>query len=163
DWRLRFRTLSTPHFDVHAHQGEEALAERLGAIAEQVRSRFAPVFGVPPGRVHVILADQAVLSNVSATPLPYDPVEITPLPPVAGAAAHGQFEPMDRAAGGLDRWPSGDAAYAYGGYFHQYLADRFGAEKLVALADATSGRVPYFGTGAFRRVFGESVGTLEAV
>ena len=81
DWRLRFRTLSTPHFDVHAHQGEEALAERLGAIAEQVRSRFAPVFGVPRGRVQVILVDQTDLSNGSATPFPYDAIEITAVPP----------------------------------------------------------------------------------
>ena len=243
DWRLRFRTLSTPHFDIYAHQGEQQLARRLATIAEQVRSRFAPVFGVPAGRVQVILVDQTDLSNGSATPFPYDAIEITAVPPAgetligntidwlelvftheythilhldrtrgwieglrrvfgrvpivfpnaflpiwqiegiatfeesrmtgegripAGdfraivdvAAAHHRFEPMDRAAGGLDRWPSGNAPYAYGGYFHQYLADRFGAEKLTTLADATSGRVPYFGTGAFRRVFGESVGTL---
>jgi Tol biopolymer transport system component len=243
DWRLRFRTLSTPHFDIHAHQGEERLARRLATIAEQVRARFAPVFGVARGRVQVILVDQTDLSNGFATPFPYDAIEITAVPPAgetlignttdwlelvftheythilhldrtrgwiegvrrvfgrvpvvfpnaflpvwgvegiatfeesrmtgegripAGdfraivdvAAAHHRFEPMDRAAGGLDRWPSGNAPYAYGGYFHQYLADRFGAEKLTALADATSGRVPYFGTGAFRRVFGESVGTL---
>jgi Tol biopolymer transport system component len=243
DWRLRFRTLRTPHFDIHAHQGEEALAERLAVITEGVRSRFAPLFGVPRGRVQVILVDQTDLSNGSATPFPYDAIEITAVPPpgetlignttewlelvftheythilhldrtrgwieglrrlfgrlpivfpnaflpiwqiegiatfeeshmtgegripagdfraiVDIAAAHDRFEPMDRAAGGLDQWPSGNAPYAYGGYFHQYLADRFGAEKLTRLADATSGRAPYFGTGAFRHVFGESVGTL---
>jgi Tol biopolymer transport system component len=243
DWRLRFRTVSTPHFDVHAHQGEAQLARSLATIAEQVRARFAPVLGVPRGRVQVILVDQTDLSNGWATPFPYDAIEITAVPPAgetligntidwlelvftheythilhldrtrgwfeglrrvfgrvpivfpnaflpvweiegmatfeesrmtgegripAGdfraivdiAAAHDRFEPMDRAAGGLDRWPSGNAPYAYGGYFHQYLADRFGPEKLTALADATSGRIPYFGTGAFRRIFGESVGTL---
>jgi WD40 repeat protein len=243
DWRLRFRTVSSPHFDIHAHQGEEQLAQRLGAIAEHVRARFAPVLGVPRGRVQVILVDQTDLSNGFATPFPYDAIEITAVPPagetlignttdwlelvftheythilhldrtrgwiegvrrvfgrvplvfpnaflpiwqiegfatfeesrmtgegripagdfraiVDAAAAHDRFASMDRAAGGLDLWPSGNAPYAYGGYFHQYLADRFGAEKLTALADATSGRVPYFGTGAFRRIFGESVGTL---
>jgi WD40-like Beta Propeller Repeat len=243
DWRLRFRTLSTPHFDIHAHQGEEPLARRLAAIAERVRSRFAPVFGVARGRVQVVLVDQTDVSNGSATPFPYDAIEITAVPPagetlignttdwlelvftheythilhldrtrgwidvvrhvfgrvpivfpnaflpiweiegiatfeesrmtgegrisagdfraiVEVAAAHDRFASMDRAAGGLDLWPSGNAAYAYGGYFHQYLADRFGPDKLATLADATSGRVPYFGTGAFRNVFGESVGSL---
>jgi len=243
DWHLRFRTLSTPHFDIHAHQGEEHLARRLAVIAEAVRSRFAPGFGVARGRVQVILVDQTDLSNGSATPFPYDAIEITAVPPAgetlignttdwlelvftheythilhldrtggwidgvrhvfgrvpivfpnaflpiweiegiatfeesrmtgegripAGdfraivdvAAAHDRFVSMDRAAGGLDLWPSGNAAYAYGGYFHQYLADRFGPDKLATLADATSGRVPYFGTGAFRNVFGESVGSL---
>jgi len=81
DWRLRFRTLSTPHFDIYAHQGEQQLARRLATIAEQVRSRFAPVFGVPAGRVQVILVDQTDLSNGSATPFPYDAIEITAVPP----------------------------------------------------------------------------------
>ena len=51
-------------------------------------------------------------------------------------------------------------AYAYGAYFHQYLADRFGPQSLVRLADETSGRVPYFGARAFRKVFGRSLGNL---
>ncbi len=243
DWRLRFRTLSTPHFDIHAHQAEEALARRLGTIAEDVRTRLAPEFGLPRGRVQVILVDQTDLSNGWATPFPYDAIEITAVPPAgeslignttdwlevvftheythilhldrtrgwieglrrvfgrvpvvfpnaflpvwqieglatfeesrmtgegrvpAGdfraivdvAAAHDRFAPMDRAAGGLDLWPAGNAPYAYGAYFHQYLADRFGAEKINRLADASAGRFPYFGTGAFRGVFGESIGTL---
>jgi Tol biopolymer transport system component len=219
------------------------MAQRLAAIVEHVRSRFEPLFGVPRGRVQVILVDQTDLSNGSATPFPYDAIEITAVPPPAEslignttdwlelvftheythilhldrthgwiaairtvfgrvpvvfpnaflpvweiegfatfeesrmtgegripagdfraivdvAAAHDRFASMDRAAGGLDLWPSGNAAYAYGGYFHQYLADRFGPDKLATLADATSARFPYFGTGAFRHVFGESVGTL---
>ena len=243
DWRLRFRTVQTAHFDIYAHQGEAAMARRLAGIAEQVRARFEPVFGVPRGRVRVILVDQTDLSNGFATPVPYDVIEITAVPPTgeslignttdwlelvftheythilhldrsrgwlnglrrvfgrvpivfpnaflpiwaieglatfeesrmtgegripAGdfraivdvAAARHRFLSMDRAAGGLDRWPSGNAAYAYGGYFHRYLADRFGAEKIAALADATAGRAPFFGTGAFRSVFGQPVGTL---
>ena len=59
------------------------------------------------------------------------------------AARRARFEPQDRAAGGLIAWPSGLAAYAYGAYFHQYLADRYGADRLTALADATAGRVPF--------------------
>jgi Tol biopolymer transport system component len=76
------------------------------------------------------------------------------------AARTGRFEPRDRVAGGLDDWPAGDGAYAYGSSFHQYLADRFGAQRIAALRDATAGRLPYFGSGAFRHVFGESLGDL---
>jgi hypothetical protein len=78
------------------------------------------------------------------------------------AAAHGQFEPIDRAGGGLVDWPGGNAAYAYGAYFHQYLADRYGPERLTRLADATAGRLPLFGDGAFKTVFGRSSTDLWA-
>jgi len=245
DPRLRFRTLRTEHFDVHFHQGEQAMAERLAAIVERVRTRFAPAFGVARGRVHVILVDQTDLSNGFATPFPYDTIEITAVPPAAetlignstdwleivftheythilhldrsrsfmngvraifgraplvfpnaylpiwqieglavfeesrmtgegripagdfraivdAAAARRRFEPIDRASGGLVDWPGGVAAYAYGAYFHQYLADHYGPERLSRLADATAGRIPLFGNGAFKNVFGRSSGQLWA-
>src|SRR5262249_43151343 len=213
DPRLRFRTIRTAHFDIHAHQGEETLAARLAVIVERVRDRFQPIFGVAPGRVQVILVDQADVSNGWAAPFPYDTIEINAAAPAsetlignasdwlelaftheythilhldrargfmqgvrrvfgraplvfsnsylpiwqieglavfeeswmtgegripAGdfraivdvAGAHGRFEPIDRAGGGLVDWPAGNAAYAYGAYFHQYLADRFGPERL---------------------------------
>ena len=44
--------------------------------------------------------------------------------------------------------------------FHQYLADRFGVEKLGALADATARRVPYTASPVFSKVFGKSLDTL---
>ena len=243
DPRLRFRTIRTEHFDVHAHQGEEALARRLAVIVERVREKFQPVLGVPRGRVQVILVDQTDLSNGWATPIPYDAIEITAVPPAAEslignttdwlelvftheythilhldrsrgfmqgvrrifgrvpvafpntflpvwqiegiatfeesrmtgegripagdfraivdvAAANGRFAPIDRASGGLVDWPNGNAPYAYGAYFHQFLADRYGAERLSRLADATSGRVPLFGAGAFRKIFGRSESEL---
>jgi hypothetical protein len=239
DPRLRFRTTRTAHFDIHWHQGEEALARRLAAIAERVQQRFEPVFGRPRGRVQVIVVDQSDISNGWATPFPYDAIEISAAPPppesilgnttdwlalaftheythilhldrtrgvmqgvrrvfgrvpfafpnlflpvwqveglatyeesrmtgqgrvpagdfralVDVAAANGRFEPIDRASGGLTDWPGGDAAYAYGAYFHQYLADRYGPERLSRLADASSGRVPLFGGASFTRVFGRS-------
>jgi hypothetical protein len=239
DPRLRFRTIRTPHFDIHAHQGEDALARRLAAIAEDVRRRMQPVLGTPRGRVHVILVDQTDLSNGWATPVPYNTIEVAASPPppesiignttdwlelvftheythilhldrsrgfvqgvrrlfgrvpfvfpngalpiwqveglatyaestmtgegrvVAGdfraivdvAAARGRFEPIDRVSGLLTDWPAGHAPYAYGAYFHQFLAERYGGERLARLADATSGRLPFFGAGAFKQVFGRS-------
>ncbi len=76
------------------------------------------------------------------------------------AAVERRFDPLDRVNGGLVDWPSGAAQYVYGAYFHQYLADRFGPESIARLADETSGRVPYFGARAFRKVFGRSLGAL---
>jgi hypothetical protein len=245
DPRLKFRTIRTAHFDVHAHQGAETLAARLAVIAERVRDQFQPVFGVARGRVQVILVDQADVSNGWATPFPYDTIEINAIAPASEtlignasdwlelaftheythilhldrtrgfmegvrrvfgraplvfsnsylpiwqieglavfeesrmtgegripegdfraivdvAAANHRFEPIDRASGGLDDWPSGNAPYAYGAYFHQYLADRFGPERLSRLADATAGRLPLFGDGAFTQVFGRSSKDLWA-
>ena len=243
DWRLRFKTISTAHFDIHAHQGEEALARRLAVIVEDVRVTLQPILGVPNGRVQVILVDQTDLANGWATFFPYDAIEITAVPPLAEtligntddwlrlvfaheythvlhldrtggwiravrrifgraplvfpnaflpiwqiegiatfeesqithegrvpagdfraivdvAARAGRFEPHDRASGGLVDWPNGAAPYAYGAYFHQYLADRYGPERLTELADRTAARVPLFGAPAFKRVYGRSVSEL---
>ena len=77
-----------------------------------------------------------------------------------GAASAGRFEPLDRVNGGLVDWPTGAAHYAYGAYFHQYLADKFGAASIGRLTEDTSGRVPYLGTRAFKKVFGRSLGDL---
>jgi hypothetical protein len=243
DPRLRFRTLRTENFDIHAHQGEEAMARRLASIAERARRQLQPVYGVPRGRVQVILVDQTDLSNGWATPVPYNTIEITAVAPppesvignttdwldvvftheythilhldrsrgfmqgvrrvfgrvppafpngflpvwqieglatfeesrVTGAgripagdfraivdvaAAAGRFEPIDRASGGLTDWPGGHVPYAYGAYFHQFLANRYGPERLARLADATAGRLPFFGGRAFKKVFGRSASDL---
>lgn len=243
DPRLRFTTIRTAHFDIHAHQGEEALARRVAVIAERVHGRLVTTLGRPRGRVQVIVVDQTDLSNGWATPFPYDVIEISAVPPpidslignttdwlevvftheythilhldrtrglmqgvrrlfgrnpiafpnsflpdwqieglatyeesrltgqgrvpagdfralVDVAAARGRFETIDRASGGVTDWPNGLAPYAFGAYFHQYLADRFGDERLSQLADATSARVPLFGAGAFRKIFGTPVGAL---
>ncbi|MCU1385551.1 MAG: repeat-containing protein [Acidobacteria bacterium] len=79
---------------------------------------------------------------------------------VAEAARHGRLEPLDRVNGGLVDWPGGAGVYAYGVGFHQYLADRFGADRLAILAEATARRVPYLAAPAFKRVYGESLGDL---
>lgn len=76
------------------------------------------------------------------------------------AALQGRQLGLDRASGGLVRWPGGHAAYASGLGFHAYLAERFGPQSLGMLATATSGRLPLFGTRAFRGVYGQSLGAL---
>jgi hypothetical protein len=227
DPAYRFRTITTAHFSIHFHQGEDRTAARLAAIAEDTWQKLKRPFGEnPPPHTHVILVDQTELSNGFATPAPYDTVFVTAVWPagsdfignlddwlrlvfthefthivhldrsegwarflrgvfgrtpyvfpnlflptwqiegiatyeesvitgegrlhagdfrsvVTEAAREHKLEPLDRVNGGLTDWPAGDAAYAYGAGFHAYLADRYGAEKFAALADATSGRVPY--------------------
>jgi WD40-like Beta Propeller Repeat len=76
------------------------------------------------------------------------------------AALSNRFEPIDRASGGLDDWPSGTAPYVYGAYFHQFLAERYGTDSLRRLTDAMARRVPYFGSRAYRKVFGQALGDL---
>ncbi len=49
-------------------------------------------------------------------------------------SASGRFAPLDRATSAVIDWPGGNSAYLYGAYFHQYLAERFGAETLTRLS-----------------------------
>jgi hypothetical protein len=76
------------------------------------------------------------------------------------AAGAGAFEPLDRVNGGLDDWPGGNAQYAYGGFFHDYLARTYGRESIRRLTVETGRTVPYFGVRAFRTVYGRSLGEL---
>ena len=243
DPRLRFQTISTSRFDIHFHQGEEAQARRLAALAETVAASLDATLGRPSGRVHVILVDQSDLSNGWATPLPFNTIEIVAAAPggdsligntddwlhmvfaheythivhlgrgqgwigglrrvfgrmpllypnlylptwqIEGVAVYeesaltgqgrvpdrnfraiadvaadaSRFEPLDRASGGLVDWPAGNTPYAYGGYFHEFLAARYGEASLRQLTDSTAGRVPYFGSRAFKKIFKRSLGEL---
>ena len=77
DPRLQFRTLRTPRFEIHFHQGEDAAAARLATIAEEVASALDRTLGAASGRVHVILVNQSDQPNGWATPVPYNLIEIT--------------------------------------------------------------------------------------
>ena len=81
---------------------------------------------------------------------------------VTRAAASGRFEPLDRAGGGLDEFPGGNAQYAYGGLFHRFLADAYGEPSMRALTDETAPPPPVLGFPAYRKVFGKSLGALWA-
>ena len=78
DPALRFRSLSTDHFVIHYHQGEDRLAARLAAIAEETWALLRRPLGVaPPSPTHVVLVDETELANGSATPLPYNTIVVT--------------------------------------------------------------------------------------
>src|SRR5262245_26463349 len=82
DPALHFRTLTTPHFIIYFHQGEDRLASRLAYIAEEQWPRVGAALGVTaPRRTHVILADQTELANGWATPLPYNTIFVTAAAP----------------------------------------------------------------------------------
>ncbi len=244
DPALHFKTLRTAHFIIYFHQGEDAAARRLAAIAEETWTTLTrPLGTTPPKLTHVILADQTELSNGFATPLPYDTVFVTAVWPsgsdfigntndwlrvafthefthivhldrsegwarvvrgifgrtpiafpnlflptwqIEGLATYeesvitgagrlnaGDFgaitreaarahrsEPLDRVNGPLVDWPGGNAPYAYGVGFHEYLADTYGAASLARLADATARRVPYTASRVFERIYGKPLGDL---
>ena len=76
------------------------------------------------------------------------------------AAAAKRFEPLDRVNGGNVDWPGGNGPYLYGGYFHDFLARKYGADSIHALAAETGRRLPYLGSRAYKKVFGRSLGQL---
>ena len=74
---LRWQTITTDHFYVHFHQGEEELAQRAAGIAESVHARLVPMMRwTPRGRTHLILTDHVDVSNGSATPFPTNRIEV---------------------------------------------------------------------------------------
>ena len=241
---LRFRVMATQHFRVYYHQGGEALAREVAAIAEEVHRELPARLRLrAPSLTHVVVADQDDAANGSAIPLPYNTITLNAAWPgtqeligytrdwvrlvftheyahilqmdqSAGWAAgfrkilgrspvafpnlalpawhiegfatylesretgEGRLragdattlvtervrrigpEPMDRYNGGSVDWPGGVGPYLYGGLFHQYLATRFGEEKLGEWSRRTSGRLHYFSAGAFRPTFGQDLPTL---
>ena len=76
------------------------------------------------------------------------------------AAADGHPLRLDQVNGGLTTWPDGHAAYAAGIGFHEYLVGRFGDATLGQLANATARRLPFLASGAFKGIYGESLGSL---
>ena len=73
----RWQTITTEHFLVHFHQGEEDLARRAASIAERAHERLVPLLGwTPAERTHLILTDHVDVSNGSATPFPNNRIEV---------------------------------------------------------------------------------------
>jgi len=82
DPRYRWQTLETPHFQLHFHQGEEALARRAAGAAERAHALLSPLLRYdPPGKTQIVLSDDSDDSNGSATPLPYNTIRLYAAPP----------------------------------------------------------------------------------
>ena len=82
----RWQTIDTPHFQVHFHQGLEALAQRAAREAERAHARLAPLLGYSPRqRTQLVVSDDSDSANGSATPIPYDTIRIYAVPPESGS------------------------------------------------------------------------------
>ncbi len=82
DPRHAWRTIETPHFQLHYHEGEEALARRAAGAAERAHALLVPLLGhAPEGRTQVVLSDDADEANGSAQVFPYDLVRLLATPP----------------------------------------------------------------------------------
>ena len=86
DPAFRWSTLDTDHFQVHFHQGEEALARRVAGAAEKAHARLVPLLGhAPATRTQIVLSDDSDAANGSATPLPYNLIRLYGVPAESGS------------------------------------------------------------------------------
>jgi len=82
DPRLEWRTLETPHFQVHFYPAEEALARRTAGALERAHELLVPFLKwEPTGRTQVVLADDSDDANGLATPFPYNTIRLVATPP----------------------------------------------------------------------------------
>jgi Tol biopolymer transport system component len=82
DPRLEWRTIDTPRFRVHYHQGLEALAQRTARACERAHAALAPLFGhEPEGPVDVVLSDDTDDANGSAEVVPRNVMRLFAVPP----------------------------------------------------------------------------------
>jgi hypothetical protein len=85
DPAFRWRTLETPRFRIHFHQGEEALAQDVAREAERAHALLAPRLGYAPRRTEIVLSDDQDEANGSATPVPYDTIRLFAVPPASSS------------------------------------------------------------------------------
>src|SRR5918912_2390186 len=82
DPRFAWRTLETPHFQVHYHQGTYLYAQRVARAAELSWQRLVPLLDhVPAGRTQIVVQDDTDLANGSASPVLYNLVHVYAAPP----------------------------------------------------------------------------------
>jgi Tol biopolymer transport system component len=67
---------------------------------------------------------------------------------------------IDSVAGGQVDWPAGLGPYLDGGFFIDYLAARFGEEKLGEVALRSAGRLPFLAAPVFQATYGEGLADL---
>ncbi|MHB8767258.1 MAG: TolB family protein, partial [Deferrisomatales bacterium] len=77
-----WRTIETPHFHIHYHDGLEGEAAELARIAEEVHGPMVEVLGWAPREpTEVTLVDDTDLANGYATVLPYNQLVMYPVRP----------------------------------------------------------------------------------
>lgn len=91
DPSFSWMTLTSPHFLIHYHQGEEALAKRAAVLAEDVHDRLVQrMKSQPRNRTHLVLVDALDDANGRATAMPYNLITLYVTPPLGepGFGAH---------------------------------------------------------------------------
>ncbi|MGZ8441254.1 MAG: peptidase S9 [Candidatus Deferrimicrobiaceae bacterium] len=79
---FRFRTMETPRFSIHYHQGLDNVAMRVARIAETVHGRMIEAFRWSPReKTQVVLVDASDFANGFAGSLPYNAVVLLTVPP----------------------------------------------------------------------------------
>ncbi|MEN8179899.1 MAG: hypothetical protein ABFS39_14955 [Pseudomonadota bacterium] len=80
-----WRTLQTPHFNIHFVEHQRNFAQELAAIAEQVHTRLSASIGWEPDRrTEVVINDNLDPSNGMASPVPYNHSYLYLSPPSGG-------------------------------------------------------------------------------
>lgn len=245
DPALHWWTLYSAHFEVHFHDGDAELAQRVADISERVHDKLSREFQwQPEGRVQVILSDRVDFSNGSAFPLPRNEMRLFVTPPNAHSVL-GDYDDwlellitheythvlhLDKVSGlpenlqhifgrllflfpnlfqppwfieglatfeetditrGIGRgqnslfrmlmrlevangvkplrqvnqplvsWPMNTVRYLYGVYFYQFLAERYGTEKITGLIDNYSNNiVPFMLNSNSQKTLGKSLDPL---
>ncbi len=74
---LRWWTITTEHFIIHYHDGENDLAQRVAKDAEQALEKISRRLGhMPQGRIVIVVTDFTDSANGSSTVLPYNLVNV---------------------------------------------------------------------------------------
>jgi len=82
DPRLEWRTLTTPHFELHYAAEQETMARRAAVIAEAVHVRLSQELRWQPAeRTQLVLSDELDLANGFATPLPFNQIGLYAVAP----------------------------------------------------------------------------------
>ncbi len=80
-----WRTLTTPHFNIHFVEQQRNFAQELAAIAEQVHERLTIAIGWETDRrTEVVINDNLDPSNGMASPVPYNHSYLYLSPPSSG-------------------------------------------------------------------------------
>lgn len=245
DPSLNWQTLYTKHFEIHFHDGEIQIAQKVAGIAESTHTTLSQKFNwAPRERTQVVLTDRFDFANGSATPMPRNQMTLLVTPPLGNSVVSdydhwlelliiheythvlqldkvsgfpstlrkifgrnlllfpnvlqppwlieglSTYEETDRVRGigrgqgtlfrGLMRnevingikpiyqanqpltsWPLNTVRYLYGVYFYQFVADRYGPEKIPELVEQYSNNLlPFSISVNSKRVLGKDMVTL---
>ena len=77
DTRLVWRTVRSPHFEVHYHEPLGVVARRVIAVAERAHAQLSPLLEHRPHeRTQILLSDDTDSANGSATSIPYNQMRL---------------------------------------------------------------------------------------